>query len=236
MADQEKIKAQEYKELHKVDKSIEHGGKSVFDGNMWQYIGWKILGKIITFLTLGICYPLAVCLVYKWEVKHTVINGRRLSFDGRGIQLFGKWILWYFLTIITLGIYGFFMSIKVKGWIVKHSLMYGGKEDVPSKFNGRALPFVGMKLLTLLIKLFTLGLLTPLADAKMLKWEAKHTSYNGYHTYFNGNGLQLLGKYVLWTFLGVITLGIFFLFRAIRYKKWVIKHTCLLALKEESEK
>ena len=66
--------------------------ESYFDGGLLQLIGWKILGFLITSLTLGICFPWASCMVYGWEAKHTVINGKRLQFDGTAIQLFGNWI------------------------------------------------------------------------------------------------------------------------------------------------
>ena len=95
--------------------------KSYFDGGLLQLIGWKILGGIITTITIGICYPWAVCMVYNWEIKHTVIDGKRLRFDGKAIGLFGNWIKWLLLTIITLGIYGFWVNIKVKKWITKHT-------------------------------------------------------------------------------------------------------------------
>ena len=94
---------------------------SYFDGGLLQLIGWKILGAIITTFTLGICYPWAVCMVYNWEIKHTVINGKRLFFDGKAIQLFGNWIKWLLLTIITLGIYGFWVGIALKKWKTKHT-------------------------------------------------------------------------------------------------------------------
>ncbi len=95
--------------------------ESYFDGGLLQLIGWKLLGILITVLTFGICYPWAVCMVYNWEIKHTIIEGRRLVFDGTAIQLFGNWIKWALLTIITLGIYGFWVSIAVKKWKVKHT-------------------------------------------------------------------------------------------------------------------
>lgn len=96
-------------------------GDSYFDGGLLQLIGWYILGTILTTVTLGICYPFALCMVYNWRIKHTVIEGRRLCFDGNGAQLMGKWILWLLLCIITLGIYGFWLGIALEKWKVKHT-------------------------------------------------------------------------------------------------------------------
>ena len=95
--------------------------KSYFDGGLLQLIGWRILGTLITVITIGICYPCAVCMIYRWEAKHTVINGHRLTFNGRAIQLFGNWIKWLLLSIITLGIYSFWLGIKLKKWKIKHT-------------------------------------------------------------------------------------------------------------------
>ena len=95
--------------------------KSYFDGGLLQLIGWQILGGLVTALTLGICYPWAICMIYRWEAKHTVINGRRLKFNGTALQLFGNWIKWLLLTIITLGIYSFWLNIKLIQWKTKHT-------------------------------------------------------------------------------------------------------------------
>lgn len=95
--------------------------ESYFDGGLLQLIGYKILGAIVTTLTLGICLPWAYCMVYNWETKHTVIDGKRLEFDGTAVQLFGNWIKWLLLTVITLGIYGFWVNIKLKQWRTKHT-------------------------------------------------------------------------------------------------------------------
>ncbi|MEG0250379.1 MAG: DUF898 family protein [Peptostreptococcus sp.] len=95
--------------------------ESYFDGGLLQYVGWTILGTLITVFTLGICFPWACCMIYRWEIEHTVVNGQRLYFDGTATQLFGNWIKWFLLTIITLGIYGFWLFIKLKQWKVKHT-------------------------------------------------------------------------------------------------------------------
>lgn len=94
---------------------------SYFDGGLLQLIGWRILGTLLTVCTLGICYPFALCMVYGWETKHTVVNGHRLAFDGTGLQLLGKWIIWLLLCIITLGIFGFWVSIAMRKWKVSHT-------------------------------------------------------------------------------------------------------------------
>ncbi len=94
---------------------------SYFDGGLLQYIGWTLLGALITVCTLGICFPWALCMIYSWETKHTVVNGHRLRFTGTAMQLFGNWIKWLVLTIITLGIYSFWLRIALKKWIAKHT-------------------------------------------------------------------------------------------------------------------
>lgn len=95
--------------------------KSYFDGGLLQLIGWKIVGTLITILTLGICYPWTFCMIYSWEAKHTVIDGKRLYFDGKAIQLFGLWIKWLIFTVITFGIYAFWINISLKKWKTLHT-------------------------------------------------------------------------------------------------------------------
>ena len=95
--------------------------RSYFDGGLFQLIAWTILGALVTVCTLGFCYPWAVCMIYNWEIKHTVINGRRLRFTGKAIQLFGNWVKWFLLTVITFGIYGFWVNIKLKKWKTMHT-------------------------------------------------------------------------------------------------------------------
>lgn len=94
---------------------------SYFDGGLFQWIGWTLLGLFITIFTAGICYPLAIKWTYKWKIEHTVINGRRLKFNGTAVGLFGNWIKWWILTVITLGIYSFWLFISLEKWKTKHT-------------------------------------------------------------------------------------------------------------------
>lgn len=94
---------------------------SYFDGGLFQLIGYKILGFIVSVLSGFILYPWAFTMIYRWEAKHTVINGRRLRFEGTAVQLFGNWLKWWVLTLITFGIYSFWLVIKLKQWKTKHT-------------------------------------------------------------------------------------------------------------------
>ncbi|MFD1431391.1 DUF898 family protein [Lacticaseibacillus yichunensis] len=98
-----------------------NGRTSFFDGGLLSYIGWSLLGGLVTIVTLGICYPWALCMLYGWKINHTVVEGHRLHFSGSAVGLFGNWIKWLLLTIITLGIYGFWVFIKLEDWKVSHT-------------------------------------------------------------------------------------------------------------------
>ena len=96
-------------------------GKSYFDGGLLELILLGILGAVITTVTLGICAPWAICLIYKWEVEHTVVEGRRLKFTGTALGLFGSWIKLLLLIVVTLGIYSFCAIIFMIKWKSKNT-------------------------------------------------------------------------------------------------------------------
>ncbi|EAD6937669.1 DUF898 family protein [Listeria monocytogenes] len=98
-----------------------NGKTSFFDGGLSQYIGWTILGALVTVFTAGICYPWALCMIYGWKINHTVIDGKRLRFQGSAVSLFGNWIKWLLLSIITIGIYSFWVFIKLEDWKVRNT-------------------------------------------------------------------------------------------------------------------
>lgn len=95
--------------------------ESYFDGGLLQLIGYRLLGALVTGLTLGICFPWAICMIQNWETKHTVLDGRRLKFTGTAMGLFGTWIKWLFFILITFGIYSLWVGIAMKKWTTKHT-------------------------------------------------------------------------------------------------------------------
>lgn len=208
--------------------AVPEAKRSCFDGSVLQLIGWRLLAGLVTVLTLGIAYPWAMCMVMRWEVRHTVINGRRLKFTGRGTGLWGRYLLWGFLTVITLGIYGIWLGLGIRKWKVKHTV-YEDDPETEGSFTGSAGGWLGYRVLWLLMSVFTLGIGYAWGEKKLLRWEAEHTYLGGGALTFRGTGAQLFGKYLLWTLLTVVTLGVFAFFVPVRYLRWKTAHTFALA-------
>lgn len=212
--------------------------ESYFDGGVFQRLGWKILGSLVTGITLGICYPFAVCWLYAWEAKHTVIDGRRLKFTGNAGGLFGTWIVCLLLSIVTCGIYAFYVPIKIKRWresntffedeIPTFDAVQKLKSEKASRFDGGFWQLFGWELLGGFLTLCTLGICYPLAVKMVYSWEQRHKVYCKRRCTFDGTAGSLFGTWIVCLLLTIITVGIYSWWIPIRVKKWQIKHTHLL--------
>lgn len=224
---------------HKFVEKMNLQTESEFDGKTIQYIGWNILGTLVTVVTFGILYPVSLAWVEGWKINHRTINGKRLRFDGNGFQLLGRYILWWLLCIVTIGIYALFLPKKIQQWVTKHTHFVNLEDETEenrklleqngivaeSKFEGRNLAYIGWQILGFLVTLLTLGILYPVRLAWIKRWEINGQNINGLQMRFDGHGFQLLGKYILWWLLSIVTFGIFLLFLPVRIEKWVTKHT-----------
>lgn len=93
----------------------------VFDGGGLDFLGTGILSFLVTFATFGLCAPWGICMYFKWETEHTVVNGKRMRFTGSAWGLFGLWLKWWALSVVTFGIYSFWMYPDLRKWIAKHT-------------------------------------------------------------------------------------------------------------------
>ena len=91
-----------------------------FDGGALGWLGVQVAGFLLTLCTLGICYPWAVVMTYRWKASHTMLDGRRLQFTGSAVGLFGLWMKWLLLIVVTLGIYGFWVYPRLLRWTTEH--------------------------------------------------------------------------------------------------------------------
>lgn len=95
-------------------------GESFYDGGYFGFVGWFLLAFLLFVVTLTFGFSWSVCMMIRYETKHTVVQGHRLAFDGKGIQLFGRIMLWLLLFILTLSIFGLWIPTYYKKWKTKH--------------------------------------------------------------------------------------------------------------------
>ena len=100
---------------------IPNDNSSFFDGNSFEYLGYSILGGILTFLTCGLATPWVVCMLEKWDIRHQNISNRRLVFSGTGLGFFGEYIIIALLSIITCGIYTSWGQVRMFKYITRHT-------------------------------------------------------------------------------------------------------------------
>ena len=206
-------------------KQLQFTRKSDFTGGMFAYFGIQLLTVLATAFSLGIAYPFMTCWRLRWEAEHTVIDGQTLTFDGTGKQLFGKYIIWWLLSVVTFGVYALiWLPLHLNRWIVKHTHFAGATKAV-SKFDGNIWQYFGVRLVARLVTGATLGFGSFWAHCYLERWQAKHTSYDGYRLQFDGTGMQYFGKCIVWVLLTIVTFGIYSFWLVIKEKKWTMSHT-----------
>lgn len=132
--------------------------KSYFDGSILGMIGWNFLSSLLTVITFGIGYPWSLCMLKRWETKHTVICSQRLKFNGKGLQLLGLWIL---LALVPYAVL-FIVLMIMRGMV--QSL----------RSNPELL------ILLLLCVLVASLCYWYFVRIQIIKWEVKHTEFESY--------------------------------------------------------
>ena len=134
------------------------------------------------------------------------------------------------------------LKAKDRDWIIKTTDAYYDKcEELKKKyemnpnesenersgkggFDGWLLQEIGWFLLGLLVTILTIGICFPVAYCWMLKWNYKHTLYDGKRLTFDGKASQLIGKWICWLLLCIPTVGIFALFIPKKLMNWKVSH------------
>lgn len=210
---------------------------SYFDGSLIELIGWKLLSFLITIATFGIAAPWGACMIYAYQINHTVYNGKRLKFEGTGGELFVNIFKWVLLSIVTLGIYTLFIPLRKTKWVV--SKIHFETEQFTndeSFFDGKLIPLICINIICKILNVISLGLLSAFTFCYKTKWIVKHTVINRKKIVFTGRAISLFGNCMLWGLLTVVTFGIFGLWVPIKMLKWQNKNIHIKTLGEEEQK
>ena len=224
-----------YQEVESIKKEIRTD--SYFDGSLIELIGWKLLSFLITIISFGIAAPWGACMIYSYQINHTVYNGKRLKFEGTGGDLFVNIFKWALLSIITLGIYTLFIPIRKTKWVISN-IHFEDEHFIKNEsfFDGKTIQLIGINIISIILNFISFGLLSAFTYCYKTKWIIKHTVINRKKLVFTGRAISLFGKCMLWGFLTVITFGIFGLWIPIKKLKWQNKNTHIKVVGEEEYK
>lgn len=78
-----------------------------------------------------------------------------------------------------------------------------------SRFTGNIFGLIGVYIVAVVLSACTLGIGTPWAICKAMKWTAEHTEIDGQRLYFDGKGGKLLGATLLWLIPAVLLAGVY---------------------------
>lgn len=154
-----------------------NGKQLVFDGKGAQLFGKYIVWLLLSVITLGIYYVVAMKVsIIKWQTKHTHIvgvEGKESSFDGHWYQLLGWKIVHGIVFAVTLSLGLYWIHCHSERWFCKHKLIDGYR----FAFNGKAIGYFGKCILWGLLTVITLGIYSFWLAVKSIKWTVSHTHF-----------------------------------------------------------
>lgn len=111
--------------------------ESYFNKDILESFLLNILSTFIIIITLGIGYPFAKCIRYRWRLRNTIISGKRLRFIGNSSDLSKKYLKWLLLSIATFGFFALFIDVldekyRVENTVFADSNIINEKEEKES--------------------------------------------------------------------------------------------------------
>lgn len=143
---------------------------------MVQYLSLSVVGTLLSLLSLGALWPLAIHDRYDFLVSHTTWGNKSLRYTGRAGEFTRLCWRGFSLCLLTLGLYTPWFIAQVRRYRGKHTHI-----DEAHLF----ITVTGSQLLALFVTnavlfLLTLGLATPWALARSLALQARTTQVRGY--------------------------------------------------------
>ncbi|MCQ2588717.1 MAG: DUF898 family protein [Treponema sp.] len=219
-----------------VKKVVGNSG-SYYDGSVSERLLWSFLGALVTFVSLGICTPIAQYWLIKFDTEHTVVNNKRMIFKMGLGEFFGFCFLNYLLILVTLGIWGLYFPYKLKKKVLSNTYFEGEDTAVgTSNFDGNFWKFLGMSWIVYAISFATFGLAAPFAYGIALKWENNHSVVSNRRLYFNTNLWVFTGLVLLHTLLVVVTFGIYGIWFPVIINRLIVKDVKLMDSVPENER
>ncbi len=157
-----------------------NGKRLRFDGNGGQLIGKYIVWWLLSLVTLGIYWLVAVSLRLEgWKTKHTHFTDENKNesvaesqFTGSCLAYLGIRLLANLVTIVTFTFGAYWAYCFKLRYVIGHKIIDGKELD----FNGKGIQFFGKCICWVLLTLVTFGIYSFWLTVKIKKWTVLHTN------------------------------------------------------------
>lgn len=157
-----------------------NGKRLRFDGNGGQLIGKYIVWWLLSLVTLGIYWLVAVSLRLEgWKTKHTHFEDESKNesvtesqFTGSCLAYLGIRLLANLVTIVTFTFGAYWAYCFKLRYVIGHKIIDGKALD----FNGKGIQFFGKCICWVLLTLVTFGIYSFWLKVKIKKWTVLHTN------------------------------------------------------------
>ncbi|MBK0404622.1 DUF898 domain-containing protein [Adhaeribacter sp. BT258] len=155
---------------YRTSRSSWRGIHFKYTGDLKTMYTIFLKGILLTLVTLGLYLPWFMVDIRKEIMGNIRFGNIRFSFDGEGGELFGIHFKGRMLTMLTLGIYFFWYQSELHQFYVNNILLEQDGKYSRLEANVTGKGYLKLLVGNVLIIVFTLGLGTPLATIRSMKY------------------------------------------------------------------
>jgi uncharacterized membrane protein YjgN (DUF898 family) len=160
---------------YRLSRTSWRGIRFSFRGRVRDFVQLFVVGIILSYVTLGLYYPVYLTHRQKFMVQHAWFGSRKFDFDGRGRELVWPFGLMILLFLPTLGLSWFWFSARRHRYFTDHSRF--GAARFHSTIAGGALAW--LQITNFLALVLTRGLAWPWTAARSLHFTNRNLTLLG---------------------------------------------------------
>lgn len=164
---------------YRLSRTVWRGIHMKYTGTVKSMYKVFIKGIFLSIITFGIYGPWFMVDVRKEILKNVHLGNLQFSFHGKGGNLLGIGVIGYFLTLVTFGIYFFQWTANLYNFNLDYTKLNREEENAELEGNATGMGFFQLQLGNLLLVIFSLGLATPYALIRTLKYYTSVISLKG---------------------------------------------------------
>lgn len=164
---------------YRMSRSSWRGIHFGYRGELKELLKQFVTGFFLTVITIGIYSAWFTINIRKYIIENIRFGNIRFNYTGNGLDYFLIILKGYFLTILTLGIYLFWFAKDLFNYYVENIQIEqdGRIIEIESTVSGSG--YFKLIIGNLLIIIFSLGLATPWATVRTLRFVYSNILING---------------------------------------------------------